>query len=70
VSGNGDSEDRPRRKPAGANAQQADPPHPWRTGSTFPINVYDGDRPVCQCQTVSDAETIVRAVNRMMFGKW
>lgn len=36
----------------------------WRTGSKVPINVYDGDRPVCQCQTASDAKLIVRAVNQ------
>jgi N-dimethylarginine dimethylaminohydrolase len=35
----------------------------WRVGSKIPINVYDGDRPVCQCQTVLDARNIVRAVN-------
>ena len=35
----------------------------WRVGSKIPINVYDGDRPVCQCQTVMDARLIVAAVN-------
>jgi hypothetical protein len=35
----------------------------WRVGSKIPINVYDGDRPVCQCQTVADARKIVTAVN-------
>jgi hypothetical protein len=36
----------------------------WRVGSKVPINVYDGDRPVCQCHTVEDAVRIVAAVNR------
>lgn len=35
----------------------------WRVGSKVPINVYDGDRPVCQCHTVEDAYRIVAAVN-------
>ena len=35
----------------------------WRIGTKVPINVYDGDRPVCQCQTVMDARLIVAAVN-------
>jgi len=35
----------------------------WRTGRQVPINVYDGDRPVCQCHTASDARLIVEAVN-------
>lgn len=36
---------------------------PWRIGKKVPINVYDGDRPVCQCQTAEDAKLIVIAVN-------
>lgn len=35
----------------------------WRIGRNVPINVYDGDRPVCQCHTVADARRIVGAVN-------
>ncbi len=35
----------------------------WRVGSKVPLNVYDGDRPVCQCHTAEDAEAIVRAMN-------
>jgi hypothetical protein len=35
----------------------------WRVGSKVPINVYDGDRPVCQCQTAIDAQRIVLAMN-------
>lgn len=35
----------------------------WRTGSKVPINVYEGDRPVCQCQTADDASRIVAAMN-------
>jgi hypothetical protein len=36
----------------------------WRVGTKVPINVYDGDRPVCQCQTAEDARLIVVSVNR------
>ena len=35
----------------------------WRVGSKVPINVYEGDRPVCQCHTASDARRIVAAMN-------
>lgn len=35
----------------------------WRIGSKVPINVYAGNRPVCQCHTQEDALTIVSAVN-------
>jgi hypothetical protein len=35
----------------------------WRVGEQVPINVYDGDRPVCQCHNESDAILIVQAVN-------
>lgn len=35
----------------------------WRVGKKVPINVYDGDRPVCQCQTAQDAKQIVQAMN-------
>jgi hypothetical protein len=38
----------------------------WRVGTKVPINVYDGDRPVCQCQTAADAALIVRAVNMLL----
>jgi hypothetical protein len=38
----------------------------WRTGKKVPINVYDNDRPVCQCQTAMDAKLIVRAVNKLL----
>lgn len=37
----------------------------WRVGSKVPINVYAGNRPVCQCHTEADAAHIVRAVNRL-----
>ena len=37
----------------------------WRLGRKVPINVYDEDRPVCQCHTVTDARLIVKAVNRL-----
>jgi len=35
----------------------------WRVGHKVPINVYEGDRPVCQCHTAEDALRIVRAMN-------
>lgn len=38
----------------------------WRIGKKVPINVYDNDRPVCQCQTAMDAKLIVRAVNKLL----
>ncbi len=37
----------------------------WRVGSKVPINVYEGDRPVCQCHNEQDAERIVDAMNAM-----
>lgn len=40
--------------------------HRWRVGSKIRINVYDGDRPVCQCQTALDAKLIVLAVNALL----
>lgn len=38
----------------------------WRVGSKVPINVYDGDTPVCQCQTAEYAALIVEAVNLLL----
>jgi hypothetical protein len=35
----------------------------WRVGHRVPINVYEGDRPVCQCHNEVDAARIVEAVN-------
>jgi len=35
----------------------------WRLGHKVPINVYAGDRPVCQCHNEEDARLIVEAVN-------
>ena len=35
----------------------------WRLGSSVPINVYEGNRPICQCHTIEDALRIVTAVN-------
>lgn len=35
----------------------------WRVGHKVPINVYDGDRPVCQCHNEEDARAIVEAMN-------
>lgn len=36
----------------------------WRVGRKVPINVYDGDRPVCQCHNAEDAALIVAAMER------
>lgn len=36
----------------------------WRVGSRVPLNVYEGDRPVCQCHSVEDAKRIVIAMNQ------
>jgi hypothetical protein len=41
-------------------------PKPWRVGHKVPVNVYAGDRPICQCHTVEDARHIVEAVNHLM----
>ena len=38
-------------------------PIKWRVGTKMPINVYEGDRPVCQCHTAIDAKRIVAAMN-------
>lgn len=35
----------------------------WRVGRKVPINVYEGDSPVCQCQTPEYAARIVAAMN-------
>jgi hypothetical protein len=35
----------------------------WRIGSKVPLNVYEGNRPVCQCHTPEDAVRIVAAMN-------
>jgi hypothetical protein len=37
----------------------------WRVGTKLPLNVYQGDRPICQCHSVHDASMIVTAVNAM-----
>lgn len=36
----------------------------WRTGSRVPLNVYAGDRAVCQCHTPEDSARIVEAMNK------
>ena len=38
----------------------------WRVGTRVPLNVYEGDRPVCQCHTPEDARLIVEAVNTVI----
>jgi hypothetical protein len=35
----------------------------WRVGTKVPLNVYEGDRAVCQCHTAADARRIVAAMN-------
>ena len=37
----------------------------WRVGGKVPLNVYDGDRPVCQCHNEVDALRIVAAMNNL-----
>lgn len=36
---------------------------PWRIGSKVGLNVYEGQRPICQCHTREDALEIVAAIN-------
>jgi hypothetical protein len=36
----------------------------WRTGKKVNRNVYEGNRPVCQCHTARDAKRIVDAMNK------
>lgn len=36
----------------------------WRVGRKIPLNVYEGDRPVCQCHTEEEAMEICIAMNR------
>lgn len=40
----------------------------WRVGTKVTINVYEGDRPVCQCHTAIDAKRIVEAMNAFESG--
>jgi len=35
----------------------------WRVGTHVPLNVYEGNRPVCQCHNSDDAARIVAAMN-------
>jgi hypothetical protein len=37
----------------------------WRVGQKVPVNVYEGDRPVCQCHSPEDAALIVASVNAL-----
>ena len=37
----------------------------WKQGTKIPLNVYDEDRPVCQCHTAADAKFIVQSCNFM-----
>jgi hypothetical protein len=38
----------------------------WRLGNKIRVNVYAGDRPVCQCHSEIDAQVIVKAVNSFL----
>lgn len=40
----------------------------WRVGKKVSINVYEGNRPVCQCHNPEDARGIVAAMNRTEWG--
>jgi hypothetical protein len=40
----------------------------WRQGDQVPINIYEGNRPVCQCHSATDAREIVQAVNNKRMG--
>ena len=35
----------------------------WRVGKTVTLNVYENDRPVCQCHNAEDAANLVAAMN-------
>lgn len=35
----------------------------WRVGTTVPINVYEDDRPICQCHDGATAKRIVDGMN-------
>lgn len=37
----------------------------WRVGRKVALNVYQGERPVCQCHTPEDALAIVTAMNAL-----
>ncbi len=38
-------------------------PANWRTGTKNNLNVYEGDRSVCQCHNPEDAARIVAGMN-------
>lgn len=42
------------------------PSHPWRLGRKVPLNVYEEERPICQCHYTADAALIVTAVNSLI----
>lgn len=39
----------------------------WRVGTKVPLNVYEGDTPVCQCHSSIEAQRIVDAMNAHTF---
>ena len=41
----------------------------WRVGTKVPLNIYDGDRPVCQCHKAEDATNIAAAMNGQLIVK-
>jgi len=69
--GTGGDANAQRRQSDVADRTQAAPPLTrvvggglWRVGRRNPLNVYEGDRSVCQCHDAADARRIVDAVNR------
>jgi hypothetical protein len=53
------------KQPSDVSAERlkASSPSLWRQGSRVRLNVYEGDRPVCQCHYEQDARRIVEALN-------
>lgn len=56
--------DAAQRRSDPADEVQISAAQSWRVGSKVPLNVYEGDRPVCQCHDAKDAARIVAAVNQ------
>lgn len=40
-------------------------PKKWRQGTKVKLNIYEGNRSVCQCHRAKDAARIVDAVNAL-----
>jgi hypothetical protein len=54
----------PCPKPPLPKVERAESGVQWHVGSKIYINVYEGDRLVCQCHTAADANRIVEAMNK------